>query len=124
MSEDASEVPESSEQLDIADELESLVDRGVEDPLDEGYSPPEQWSAGEGFGNTPYEELVGETLDQRIAQEEPDVTADDVPSDDDRAGRLIAAEGASQFATDVGTDGAAASAEEAAVHLIPEGDEG
>lgn len=130
MSEDAPEVPESSEQLDIADGLESLVDRGVEDPLDEGYSPPEGWSAGEGFGNTAYEELVGETLDQRLAQEEPEVAVgefdidtevdDETAYDEDRAGRLAPAEGASQFATDVGIDGAAASAEEAAIHVIPE----
>ncbi len=84
MSEDAPEVPEGSEQFDVADELESLVDRGVEDPLDEGYSPPENWSAGEGFGNTPYEELVGETLDQRIAQEEPEIPVDVIDSDVDR----------------------------------------
>src|SRR6187551_3659193 len=47
-------------------------DRGLEDPLDEGYSPPEKWSPGEGFGNTPYEEATGESLDQRLAQEEPE----------------------------------------------------
>ncbi len=119
MSESTPDVPEGSEQLDIADEAESLVDRGVEDPLDEGYSPPENWSAGERFGNTPYEELVGETLDQRLAQEEPDVGEEGfVHPDEDRSGRLIQAEGASQFADDVGIDGGAASAEEAAVHVI------
>ena len=119
MSESAPDVPEGSEQLDIADEAESLVDRGVEDPLDEGYSPPENWSAGERFGNTPYEELVGETLDQRLEQEEPEVGDDDfVHSDEDRSGRLVEAEGASQFAEDIGIDGGAASAEEAAVHII------
>ena len=32
---------------------DSLVsDRGLTEPLDEGYSPPEKWSAAEGFGNT------------------------------------------------------------------------
>src|SRR6476469_3266413 len=52
---------------------DSLVsDRGLAEPLDEGYSPPERWSPGEGFGNTPAEEEAGETLDQRIAQEEPE----------------------------------------------------
>jgi hypothetical protein len=37
-------------------------------------APGEKWSPGEGFGNTPLEEAMGETLDQRIAQEveEPD----------------------------------------------------
>ena len=44
----------------------------VVDELDRGYSPPESWSAAQGFGNTPYEEASGETLEQRIAQEEPE----------------------------------------------------
>ena len=52
---------------------DSLVDsRGLAEPLDEGYSPPEKWSPAEGFGNTPAEEEQGETLDQRLAQEVPD----------------------------------------------------
>src|SRR5690606_35948324 len=33
---------------------DSLVDnRGLREPLDEGYSPPEKWSAAQGYGNTP-----------------------------------------------------------------------
>ena len=52
---------------------DSLVDnRGLAEPLDEGYSPPEKWSAGQGWGNTPLEEELGETLDQRLAQEVPE----------------------------------------------------
>src|SRR5919199_6007616 len=54
---------------------DSLVDdRGLTQPLDEGFSPGEKWSPGEGFGNTPLEEAMGETLDQRLTQEiaEPD----------------------------------------------------
>jgi uncharacterized protein DUF5709 len=108
--------------------------RGLAEPLDEGYSPPEKWSPAEGFGNTPYEEAVGETLDQRIAQEEPEpdpyAETDDEYIDDGevgnvRSGRLVAQdEGLGQdddeelFAFDVGIDGAAASAEEAAVHVV------
>jgi len=110
-------------------------DRGLADPLDEGYSPPEKWSPAEGFGNTPYEEAIGETLDQRLAQEEPEPDpyeqaatetenfAGEVGSE--RSGRLVAQdEGIGEdideelFADDVGIDGAAASAEEAAVHVI------
>jgi len=119
---------------------DSLVDdRGLAEPLDEGYSPPEKWSAGEGFGNTPYEESLGETLDQRIEQEEaePDPyrqAAEETESvtgevGADRAGRLVADDeglGADTdeelFAHDVGIDGAAASAEEAAIHVIDEDD--
>lgn len=110
-------------------------DRGLAEPLDEGYSPPERWSPGEGFGNTPREEAEGETLDQRIAQEEPEEDpyeaaardSEDVGGEvgDLRAGRLVAQdEGIGEdddselYATDVGIDGAAAGAEEAAVHVI------
>ena len=75
-------------------------DRGLRDPLDEGYSPPEHWSAGQGYGNTPLEEEMGETLDQRLAQEElePDpyvaAATEDEDLDDNevgrrRAGRLV-----------------------------------
>ncbi len=117
---------------------DSLVDdRGLDDPLEEGYSPPEKWSAGEGFGNTPFEEAVGETLDQRLAQEEPEpdpyelaeMDLEDVSGEvgSERSGRLVADDeglgmdtDAELFAEDVGIDGAAASAEEAAVHIIEE----
>lgn len=52
---------------------DSLVDnRGLAEPLDEGYSPPEKWSAGQKWGNTPLEEELGETLDMRLAQEVPE----------------------------------------------------
>jgi hypothetical protein len=118
---------------------DTLVDRGLEDALDEGYSPPEKWSPGEGYGNTPYEEQVGETLEQRIAQEEPEpdpyLEAEEGNEDvggevgDVRAGRLVAEdEGthedteADLVAEDVGINGAGASAEEAAVHIIADED--
>lgn len=121
---------------------DSLVDnRGLSEPLDEGYSPPEKWSVAEGFGNTPYEEAIGETLEQRIAQEvpEPDpyvaaaTDADDLADGevgDDRSGRLVAPDQGlgedvdqQMLATDVGIDGAGASAEEAAMHEVDEVDE-
>ncbi|MDQ3615883.1 MAG: DUF5709 domain-containing protein [Actinomycetota bacterium] len=117
---------------------DSLVsDRGLAEPLDEGYSPPEKWSAGEGYGNTPLEEELGETLDQRVAQEVPEPDpyelaaneTEDVGGEvgDARSGRLVAEdEGAHTdvekdlVAEDVGIDGAAAGAEEAAVHIVDE----
>lgn len=110
---------------------DSLVDddRGLKDPLDEGYSPPEKWSAAQRFGNTPLEEAMGESLDQRLEQEvpEPDpyveAEADEEPTDtqvgDERAGRLV---GEGLAADDVGIDGAGAGAEEAAVHVVDEDD--
>ena len=109
-------------------------DRGLTEPLDEGYSPPEKWSVGQGYGNTPLEEELGETLDQRIAQEEPEpdpYAEEDVEDLDDgevgdaRAGRLVAPdEGTGEdqdsemFADDAGIGGAGASAEEAAMHVV------
>src|SRR6266536_625588 len=99
--------------VDDEDQLQAedtLNDRGVEDLLDEGYSPPEKWSAGEGFGTTAEEALQGESLDQRIAQEEPDVD----PYAEDGEDSLVA--------EDIGIDGAAAGAEEAAVHVVDDKD--
>jgi len=122
---------------------DSLSDaRGLDEPLDEGYSPPEKWSVAEGYGNTPLEEELGETLEMRVAQEEPepdpyveaereDLNPEETEFLDDgevggaRAGRLIAPdEGAHEdedselYAEDAGIDGAGASAEEAAMHIV------
>jgi hypothetical protein len=149
---------------------DTLVDRNVDDVLDEGYTAPEKWSPGQGFGTTAEEEEHGESLDQRLVQEQPDPAVAEVeqaaaagmdgedPVDDeidtdldtdldgagasvddqvgeliddqvgeDRAGRLVAPdEGAHTDvegqlnAEDVGIDSAAASAEEAAMHVVPD----
>ena len=124
---------DKSELLDQQQPYDTLDDRGIDDVLDEGIVARERWSPGQGFGNTHAEELRGETLEQRIAQEEPDVEPGDWDDDDLddhevgdlRAGRLVAPdEGAHEddeaaaVAFDVGIDGAGASAEEAAVHLV------
>ena len=84
-----------SDQLQPGDTLD---DRGVEDILDEGIVTRERWSPGQGFGNTAAEERQGESLDQRIAQEEPDPEwedwdeedLDDDQVGDTRSGRLVA----------------------------------
>ena len=118
---------------DLLEPEDTLVDRGVEDVLDEGYSPPEKPSS---FYDG------HESLDGRLARELPDEDGDDEgdgvgdasdtdgePYDDEvgetRAGRLVAEDegyGADTddylYARDVGIDGSAASAEEAAVHAI------
>jgi hypothetical protein len=122
--------------VDDEDQLQpgdSLLDRGLRDALDEGYSAPDHWSGAEGYGNTPWEEEHGESLDQRIAQEEPEPDPYLVAELEDehvggevgrlRAGRLVAQElswdvSDGLVSVDVGIDGAGASAEEAAVHLI------
>ncbi len=129
MSEYSNEVPDESEQLDQIEPQRSLVDRGVDDPLDEGYSPPERYSPLIRKGEH-------ETLDERLAEEipepDPDVMQDqDIVNDgevgEQRAGRLVEPnEGIGPDAesdlvgTDVGIDGGAASAEEAAVHIVPD----
>jgi len=115
---------------------DSLVDSDrVAEPLDEGYSPPEKWSPAEGYGNTPLEEQMGESLDQRLAQEVPEPDPYDVAANEgehvdgevgeQRTGRLVAEDQGlapddekDLVADDVGIDGAGASAEEAAVHTI------
>jgi hypothetical protein len=116
--------------LDPDDQLtqeDALLDRGVDDLLDEGYSPPERWR----------EPRDHQTLDQLLAEEEPDPAMqldaedyrDEQAGDDEvgdkRSGRLVAPDAgfgedseAELVGTDVGIDGGAASAEEAAVHVI------
>jgi hypothetical protein len=135
--------PHNEGQLSADDTLD---DRGLDDALDEGYSPPERYRGSTAFGVTANEALVGESLDQRIAQEVPDwseallappahedLDDDDVLTEADeffdagevggpRSGRL--ASGLDQepesdlVGEDVGFDGGAASAEEAAMHVV------
>jgi Family of unknown function (DUF5709) len=142
--------PQGDEVVEDAGPLESedtLNDRGVE-PLDEGYSPPERPLAVDEWGTTAAEQHRSEPLERRLAREvpeEPGPEGDDIgdmagaegePWDEEvggpRAGRLVAPdEGAHAatdeelFASDVGIDSGAASAEEAAVHIVsePEGPE-
>jgi hypothetical protein len=112
---------------------DTLDDRGVDDILDEGISPPERPQGVTAKGVTAREQLEGETLDERVAQEEPEVweqaeaeaDADVVDGDVggevgvERTGRLLAgAADDDRFAEDEGIDGAAASAEGAAMHTI------
>ncbi|MGW0567576.1 DUF5709 domain-containing protein [Streptomyces tauricus] len=139
---DGSEVQDDAGLLDASDTLDY---RAGEEALDEGYSPPERPWGVEHTGVTAAEALRGETLDERLAEEVPDIG---VPEGDDlgdspdtdgelldeevgdaRAGRLLAPdEGTHEvtesdlFASDRGLDGAGASAEEAAMHVIPEAD--
>jgi hypothetical protein len=61
--------------LDDEDQLQpedTLDDRGVDDLLDEGYSPPERPRGVDAFGTTVAEQRQGESLEQRLAHEEPD----------------------------------------------------
>ncbi|MEW2303207.1 DUF5709 domain-containing protein [Streptomyces sp. NPDC006655] len=139
---DGSEVQDDAGLLDAADTLDY---RAGEEALDEGYSPPERPWAVEHTGVTAAEGRRGETLDERLAEEVPDLgvpegdgigdawdTDGELVDDevgDYRAGRLLAPdEGTHEvtesdlFASDRGLDGAGASAEETAMHVIPEAD--
>ena len=122
----------SGDQLQPEDTLD---DRGVDDVLDEGISPPEHPRGVTAKGVTAREQLEGETLDERVRQEEPEVWAEVEEEADadildgpvggevgqDRTGRLLAEDADDdRFAEDEGIDGAGASAEEAAIHTIEE----
>jgi Family of unknown function (DUF5709) len=67
---------------------DTLVDRGVDDLLDEGYSPPERPRGVHAFGTTLAEQRQGESIEQRLAQEEPDPANgfEDSDSDSDMVG--------------------------------------
>jgi len=43
------------------------------DPLEAGMDPPERWSGVDKYGMTPYEQAHPRGLDERLAEEEPDV---------------------------------------------------
>ncbi len=130
-----------SEQLD-QDQFQptdSLVDRGVGDALDEGYSPPENYSVETRIGDR-------ETLDERLAEEEPEPDPYQEPDEEDnltvrdeleniddgevgefRSGRLVDPNAGigpdldkDLIGEDVGIDGGAATAEEAAMHIVPD----
>ena len=134
---------EQREDTGLLDAEDTLEEDGVDDPLDRGWSPPERPWAVEHDGVTAAERHRGESLDQRLAEELPDLATPDGDGMGDaedtdgelldeevgaaRSGRLVAPdEGAHEdeesalVATDVGIDGAAASAEEAAMHIVDE----
>jgi hypothetical protein len=156
---ESSERPEPLDPVD-GDQLQpedTLIQEDVADVLDRGYSPPDV-DRSRLHGQTVEEMHDGETLEDRISQEEPDPSSaygapenesgldedriggddpDAIDAEDDwlgdgevgdvRAGRLVASdrgvgedEEKDLIGEDVGVDGAAASAEEAAVHVIDE----
>ena len=148
MSEDRESYGDQS--IDDEDQLQpgdTLDDGDVEDVLDRGYSPPDRPPKGYEDYPTEAERLQGESLDEKLAEEEPDVDpyAEVEESDhedenaldeqlgldeaDARTGRLVAPDAGlgedvdkQEIAQDVGIDGAGASAEEAAMHVTREPD--
>jgi Family of unknown function (DUF5709) len=135
---------EASLRLEPEDVLE---DDSTDDVLATGYSPEDRPWEVDDWGTTAFEEEQGENLDGRLAREVPDASDDEEEGDgigdvlgtdgepiddevgDERAGRLATTDAGSESAPDLepdleafdeGIDGAAASAEEAAVHIVPE----
>lgn len=108
--------PESADLADyeVLDASDTLDGDPGDDPLDRGVAAPQRWSAAIRYGSTAAEQQGGESLDQLLAEEEPDVAADvddepigDLDGDEDagdedvdglllddgpdpRAGRLVA----------------------------------
>jgi len=60
--------------LSSAEDLDE--DRLNADPLEEGMDPPEGWSGADKYGTTPYEQRHSRPLDDRVAEEQPDVQPD------------------------------------------------
>jgi hypothetical protein len=138
---DGTDPEEASGVLEPEDTLDGTT--GVRDVLDTGWSPAERPWAVDDWGTTEAEESAGESLDGRLARELPDSAEDegdglgdasdtdgellDDEVGDARAGRLVDSgdgEGSDDddelWARDEGIDGGAASAEEAAVHVVRE----
>ncbi len=133
---DYNAVAEDAGVLASADSLETDDLRA--DVLDTGVDAGEAYRGATRYGTTSQEERRGESLDQLLAEEEPEQTVDglwtdeDEPSDEDRtwfprSGRLVApGEGShpdvagEAVAFDVGVDGGGAAAEEAAMHETDE----
>jgi hypothetical protein len=139
-----SRIPEPDSEF----EEEGIPDPGdtnpeVEATGDPGYgliAPGDHPLAADDFGTTAAEEAAGETLDTRLAREEPDFLsaedehADTVDDDVDTpfhqpgsVGRLVeddegirGDETPEAIAHDTGTDGGGESAEEAAMHVASE----
>ena len=124
-------VYEGGDAVDDTDDLDPVANLTGDDPdenMQTGYSPldREPWTLK--HAHTPREDLEGESLDERLLQEEPDVSVNDPSGEEEpRAGRLVAPdEGAhadeekDEIARDVGPAGYASSAEEAAVHITDE----
>jgi hypothetical protein len=137
---------EASLRLEPEDVLE---DESTEEVLGEGYAPQDRPWAVDDWGTTGLEEDQGESLDGRLAREVPERTGEEDEGDDvgdlpggegelrddevgdRRAGRLSLVDAGTESgedpepdleAFDEGIDSGAASAEEAAVHVVPDED--
>lgn len=115
------------------DAVDMLTGDDQDEPYDTSYSPPDFEPSAARHGMTAREEREGESLDQRLSEEEPDIDFSDAADDvtDPRAGRLVSPDeglgadtDAQEIAYDAGKAGSAASAEEAAVHIVEDPESG
>jgi hypothetical protein len=67
----------------VLDSTDTLSGAPGDDPLDRGVVPPERWSAGVRYGTTGTEQESGESLDQLLAEEEPDDTLDETEDEEE-----------------------------------------
>jgi Family of unknown function (DUF5709) len=112
------------EDYEVEDATDTLDGNPGDDPLDRGLIPPQHWSRASRFGTTAAEEEAGESLDQLLAEKEPELEEgldDDRPEDiaddpdagdedvdglllddgpDPRAGRLVAEDEGSEPVTE------------------------
>lgn len=139
---------EDLEDFEVLDSSDTLAGPPGDDPLDRGVATPERWSTPIRSGGTAEEQEEGESLDELLAEEEPDAGAyeygdddfvgldENEPEDDVRralaadgpdvrAGRLIAeddddvpAGDGESVGFDAGIDSGGATAEEAAVRVL------
>lgn len=114
---------------EVADDNGFLPEQdAVGDGTDGIVVPPDEPIAVTDFGTTVREEIEGESLDGRLARELPDETpASPYPTGEGMTGRLVDTDDGAYgdtekdaVAYDAGPDGGAASAEEAAMHVVPE----
>jgi uncharacterized protein DUF5709 len=121
------EQPSAPDLAAVLDETPEYIMVGADagDLHDAGYVPPDRPYVLDDDQVTARGMWEGETMDQRLAQEQPDTTSLS-GAESDRAGRLAADDYApdswsatSLDAVDVGISGGAATAEEAAVHVLP-----
>jgi len=90
--------------LEVRDTYDTLDGDVGDDPLDTGVITPERWSTAIRYGTTAEEEERGESLDQLLAEEEPDpaldlddedgesyadIAGDDAAGDEDVDGLLL-----------------------------------
>jgi hypothetical protein len=74
------------EDYEVLDPADTLDGPPGDDPLDRGVVTPDRWSAGIRHGTTASEQQTGESLDQALAEEEPDAAFGDEDEPDEDPG--------------------------------------